>query len=229
MYRRKTLTGSPDPTRATGPIKNTCTRGTIGIGFFWWIFYQPPKKFHEDNIFSCVCLLSVSLVNKGWILCGHYPWYIRPDHTGPPWPYPVRPPVQEVIQSCCRLLNFDITVQGYPHAQNLFNVVLTVQPPTKPVQTCSLWSTYGWQVGSWYPTGMLFINLPNISSSYSREENILPDSLLTEKKSHLTPSDWQFELKALRSNTNWHVQLYASFFFSANIKYERFPTSRISL
>ena len=23
------------------------------------------------------------------------------------------------------------------------------------VQTCSFWSTYGWQTGSWYPTGML--------------------------------------------------------------------------
>ena len=91
---------------------------------FGWIFTNRQKSFTKI-IFSVVsvCCRSVWLTKGGF--------YVAITHDtldlttqGLPWPYPVRPPVQEVIQSCCKLLNLDITVQGYPHAQ-----------------TCSTWSS----------------------------------------------------------------------------------------
>ena len=61
----------------------------------------------------------------GGFPCDHYLWCIEHDHTGRP------PPTQ---------LGRNPSVED---------------PPSGHFQTCSLWSTFGWQASGWHPTGTL--------------------------------------------------------------------------
>ena len=82
---------------------------------------------------------------------GHYPWYIEFHHTGTPPLYRTRAPPPYTHTQCpppvYRALYMFKLVQIGTHYRN---------PSTQThVQICSFWSTYGRQVSSWHPAGIL--------------------------------------------------------------------------
>ena len=94
--------------------------------------YRPPTKLREDHVLSC---LSVIMSAQG----GGIPMWLLPM-MHQTWPY------KDPLVPLPRTGTPDMfkPVQLGPHCT----------PSPRHVQIYSLWSTYGWQVGGWHPTGM---------------------------------------------------------------------------
>ena len=128
------------------PEKVSTFRGTIYIERKrTLISYRPPTKFREGNIYSCVCLLC--------LFTGAPPCRARgprPLCAGS-WPCP---------QDMFKLVQLRPHCTVPPSPTDMFKLgqfgphCTGIHIPT-PRQTCSLLSTYGRQVGSGHPTGML--------------------------------------------------------------------------